>query len=203
MHKNVLRDVFSTNDLRPIYRATLKDFSYFCKEIKSLTTKKSPEFPNSEIFNQKNQNQLISELELCLELLLILTNLINIDQNMFTEIVKEFNKNAIIKHLATMPTNNKCTNQIEQISYLKALIVVKTLRIDKLMSAESQANRLSQEDKTQFVNNETKNLMNDLILSFGSNQRASPVILAWTTLLYNLSIDQNISKSIISDFFYK
>lgn len=36
--------------------------------------------------------------------------------------------------------------------------------------------------------------MNELITSFGSNQRASPVILTWSTLLYNLSIDADVAK---------
>jgi hypothetical protein len=36
--------------------------------------------------------------------------------------------------------------------------------------------------------------VNELITSFGSNQKASPIILAWATLLYNLSIDETLTK---------
>ncbi len=99
---------------------------------------------------------------------------------------------------------------IEQISYLQVFIIIKSTRFDKIVKFNSsngdensenltvssdQLDDLKYEEKCAYLNQENKTLINDLINSFGSTYRASPIILAWTTVLYNLSIDSSLSKS--------
>lgn len=142
--------------------------------------------------------QLLRELELVLEIILILVNLIQIDSNTFQEILKEFNSHSFIKYLNSSPiqTLNHFSPLIDQISNLHTFILVKATRLDILtnLGLSQENNQISQEDKAKLVSADTKNQINDFIASFGSNLKASPLILAWATLLYNLSTDPELSK---------
>ena len=80
---------------------------------------------------------------------------------------------------------------LEQISYLQILIVVKLTRLDQVIE---KPDSLSNEEKIRLLNSETKKLLSDLISSFGSNYTASPIMLAWSTLLYSFSIDTSLNK---------
>ncbi len=121
---------------------------------------------------------------------------------------------SIIKHLSSLNSAQYSTQLntfIEQISYLQVFIIVKSTRFDKIVSFNSsngdnnlenssvslanQIDDITYEEKCAYLNQENKILINDLINSFGSTYKASPIILAWTTVLYNLSIDSNLSKS--------
>lgn len=75
------------------------------------------------------------------------------------------------------------------------------MRLDKItgltLTSIAENESVSFDDKTKIL--QLKNDLNEFIQSYGSNQRASPLILTWSTLLYNLSLDPDMSKVFMSD----
>ncbi|CAF0748679.1 unnamed protein product [Brachionus calyciflorus] len=195
---SVLAEIFSFNDLNQIYKSTVKDYEILCKEIKNFSNKKNLDLTNAENFQEKNFTQLLKELELNLEIILMLTNLVNIDLSKFQEILKLFTTNSIIKYLNTsaVQTISQFALLIDQIINLHSLIVIKSLRLDKAtgLSLTNETERFTFEDKNKLLSQDTKAQMNEFIQSFNSNQKSSPIILTWSTLLYNLSIDPELAK---------
>jgi hypothetical protein len=108
---------------------------------------------------------------------------------------------------------------IDKISYLTSLVTVNVIRLNSFSPGNEQT-KLTQDEKTQLLNLDTRNVIhiffnlfkikttyhakylqqiNELITSFGSNQKASPIILAWATFLYNLSTDETLTKVFTSE----
>jgi hemoglobin-like flavoprotein len=212
LHCDLIRELFNDNDLKIVYKSCLKDYEQLSDIIKNAN-KRVYDSNITESVKIEFFNQTVLELELVLEILTVLVNTIETDVEMFIELCTAFTESSIYKYLSHLKNQDSIQNSINQIGFLHTVIIVKASLLDKLVhvSLDNQLNDESREqisvlsnqipdkDKCKLASSDTKALINNLIVSFGSNYVASPIILAWTTLLYNLSIDESLSKVITSD----
>ena len=197
--KRVIKQVFATSDLELVYMSCLKDYTYLCQRIKVSDSGGSKYLTNplkTETYSQNYLIQTVDELELTLELILILTSVNVSRSNQFYEVAGEFARTSILKWLATSKNMHQINLgvSLEQISYLQVLVCVKLTRLEKEVLDVSNDAKLSIEEKTKFITTDTVSFISELIGSLGSSQAASPVMLAYSSLLYSFSIDANCSK---------
>jgi len=155
----------------------------------------------TEAYTQNYLLQAVDELELTLELLLILTSVNGSRPNQFYDVAGEFQRQSILKWLAASKHMHQVNLGvvIEQISYLQVLICVKLTRLEKEVLDVGNGAKLSIAEKTKFITVDTVSFISELIASLGSSQAASPVMLAYSSLLYSFSIDSNCGKVLSKD----
>jgi hypothetical protein len=192
-----IKQVFAKADLELIYTSCLKDYTYLCQRIKVSGSGSNKQLTSpllTEAYTQNYLLQAVDELELTLELLLILTSVNGSRQ--FYEVAGEFQRQSILKWLATSKHMHQVNLglAIEQISYLQVLICVKLTRLEKEVLDVGNGAKLSIAEKTKFITMDTVSFISELITSLGSSQAASPVMLAYSSLLYSFSIDSNCGK---------
>lgn len=116
--------------------------------------------------------------------------------------MKEFNISSIVKYLSNsaLLTIAQFAPLIDQIINLHSFVLIKLMQLDKItgLTLSNQTDGVSFEDKTKIL--QLKSDLNEFIQSYGSNQKASPILLTWSTLLYNLSIDAEMSKIFTAEF---
>jgi hypothetical protein len=196
---NLVRRVFSKEDSETMHKSVLGDYVNLCKQVKvSSNTQFSKNLLITESFNQARFVQAVEELELILELMLILVSVNKITINSFFEVGGEFAKYSIVKWLSSPKIASKLnsTRIIEQIAYLQILITVKLTKVEREVLGEGISDPLNNDEKIKFISTNSKDLISDIISSFGSNFIASPVMLACSSLLYHFSIDPNLGKVI-------
>ena len=196
---NLVRRVFSKEDSETMHKSVLSDYVNLCKQVKvSSNTQFSKNPLVTESFNQAHFVQAVEELELILELMLILVSVNKITINSFFEVGGEFAKYSIVKWLSSPKIASKLnsTRIIEQIAYLQILITVKLTKVEREVLGEGISDPLNNDEKIKFISTNSKDLISDIISSFGSNFIASPVMLACSSLLYHFSIDPNLGKVI-------
>ena len=196
---NLVRRVFSKEDSETMHKSVLSDYVNLCKQVKvSSNTQFSKNPLITESFNQAHFVQAVEELELILELMLILVSVNKITINSFFEVGGEFAKYSIVKWLSSPKIASKLnsTRIIEQIAYLQILITVKLTKVEREVLGEGISDPLNNDEKIKFISTNSKDLISDIISSFGSNFIASPVMLACSSLLYHFSIDPNLGKVI-------
>jgi len=182
-----------------MHKSVLGDYVNLCKQVKvSSNTQFSKNLLITESFNQARFVQAVEELELILELMLILVSVNKITINSFFEVGGELAKYSIVKWLSSPKIASKLnsTRIIEQIAYLQILITVKLTKVEREVLGEGISDPLNNDEKIKFISTNSKDLISDIISSFGSNFIASPVMLACSSLLYHFSIDPNLGKVI-------
>ncbi len=194
-----IKQVFAKSDLELVCTSCMKDYTCLCERIKVFSSDNSHYLTNplkTETFNQNYLIQAVNELELSLELILILTSVYASMPNQFYEVAKEFVHQSILKWLATSKQIHHINLgvSVDQISYLQVLICVKLTRVEKEVLDVGNSAKLSIEEKTKFITTDTVSFISELIDSLGSSQIASPVMLAYSSLLYSFSIDENCGK---------
>lgn len=196
---SIIRQVFTKEDLVTMYTSVLKDYVTLCKKVKALLNTQFCKNPLiTESFNQVNFIQTVDELEAILELMLILTSVNKLPMSSFYEVGGEFAKYSIVKWLSSSKVAGKLNSPriIEQIAYLQILIIVKLTKVEREVLSEGISDPLDGDEKIKFFSTNTKNLISDIIASFGSYFIASPVMLACSSLLYHFSVDPNLGKII-------
>lgn len=196
---NIIRQVFTKEDLDSMYTSVVKDYVNLCKKVKASLNNQFCKNPLiTESFNQVSFIQTVDELEVILELMLILVSVTKLPMSSFYEVGGEFSKYSIVKWLSSSKVAGKLNSPriIEQIAYLQILITVKLTKVEREVLGEGVADPLDNDEKIKFINTDTKNLISEIIASFGSNFIASPVMLACSSLLYHFSIDPNLGKVI-------
>lgn len=130
----IIKDLFSKDDLKQMFKPVLNDYVTLCKKIK--VSQHGPSNINllSEQFLHDSLIQSVDELELVLELMLILSSVSKLSLQGFYDVSTEFSKYAIVKWLSTSKVASQLSSNtliLEQISYLQVLIVVKLTKLEK------------------------------------------------------------------------